>query len=340
MLRIIPIDSPEFTDRRWQKCQNLMSELRRKYNSFFPQTSWQDLKKQQLSVVQSIDYQHRYAVFDNSDAVGWVVIGGRDIGGEEPSLYSFMDARFDTIPLDFSKVVAAEAVKLLEKYDLPKLEYDSSTKRMSGVALHWNATQLNILNRYQLVRAEANHAEIENWLHTIPTDNSNLTLRFFTTIPDEYLERFVELFSLFLNQMPKEKKDSPRYNISLAEIREYDDWCRKHNRHQYTYAIHDDRDNMIAYTNGKIDGLDPTDVYQAMTGVLTEYRGRGLSKWLKAALFNKIGEDFPANKYMTTDMRAVNIPIQKVNARMGYQLIGEGAEYSVTLNNLKKLLKS
>ena len=336
----MPIDSPEFTDRHWQKCQRMLSELRRKYNSFFPESSWQDLKKQQLSAVTSLDNQHRYAVFDDSDAVGWVIMGGRNIGRDESSLYSFMDARYDKIPPEFSKVVAAETVRLLEKYDLPELEYVSNTKRMSRVAVHWNAKQLNILNRYRLVRAEANHTEIENWLHTIPTDNSNLNLRFFNTIPDEYLERFVELFSLFLNQMPKEKKDRKKYNITMDEIKNYDDWRRKHNRHQYTYAIHDDRDNMIAYTNGMIDGLDPTDVYQAMTGVLTKYRGRGLSKWLKAALFNKIGEDFPANKYMTTDMRAVNIPIQKVNARMGYRLIGEGAEYSVTQEDLKELLRS
>jgi len=340
MFKIISIDNPEFTDRHWQKCQELLAGLRRKYNSIFPETSWQELKKQQLSAVRTMDNQYRFAVYDNDSAVGWVVIGGRNIGGDEPTLYSFMDACYDNIPPGLSKIVAAEVAGLLKKYGLPELEYVSNTKRMSQVARHWNAAKLNILNRYRLVRNEANQTKIREWLTRTPRDNPNLTMRFFRIVPDEHLERYAALYTQFLNEMPKEKKDDNKYNITPAEIREYESWRRKNNRHQYTFAIHDDHDNMIAYTNGTIYGLDPTNVYQAMTGVIDEYRGRGLSKWLKAALFKKIGEDFPANKYLTTDMRAVNLPIQKVNAQMGYELISEGAEFKVTLEKLKKILES
>lgn len=96
---------------------------------------------------------------------------------------------------------------------------------------------------------------------------------------------------------------------------------------------------MIGHSNALIAEADPSDAYQAVTGVNREYRGCGLSRWLKAALFFKVGEDFPANKTMTTVMRATNAPIQKVNAEMGYALQSSGYEFDVTAEGLRRYLR-
>jgi len=96
---------------------------------------------------------------------------------------------------------------------------------------------------------------------------------------------------------------------------------------------------MIGHSNAVIVEDDPSDVFQAMTGVNREYRGRGLSRWLKALLFFKVGADFPANKTMTTIMRAANAPIQKVNAEMGYVPLSSGHEFDLSADGLRRFLK-
>jgi GNAT superfamily N-acetyltransferase len=197
---------------------------------------------------------------------------------------------------------------------------------------------LNILNRFQLERISAHKDLIDNWLQEFPTRYPSLRLEFHKVIPDKYLVRYAELFTQFLNEMPRERDRGRKYNISPEILRNLDEWRRKNDRFLYIFTLHDDRDNMIGFTNAMVAGHDPSNVYQAMTGVISEYRGKGLSKWLKAALFRKIGEDFPDNEFMTTDMRAVNYPIQKVNEQMGYKLISEGAEYNVSLDNLTQSL--
>ena len=142
----------------------------------------------------------------------------------------------------------------------------------------------------------------------------------------------------YIREMPTERPTEKPFELTAAEVRRDREWRRQNNYHVYTYALFDAGGAMIGHTNAQINGGDPTDVYQAMTGVNEEYRGRGLSRWLKAALFFKVGEDFPANETMTTDMRAANAPIQKVNAEMGYVLQSSGHEFELTADGLRGFL--
>lgn len=319
-------------------CQELLVALRRKYNSFFFDIPWQRLKEQHLSLLRTDKHQYRYGVFDEGKAVGWVIARGRDIGGADPSLVSNLDADYERIPREFSMTVGAELEKLLEKYGLQELEYMANCRRTVEPAEHWMGKRVNILNRFQLERTEANYNIMDRWLSEFPEKFPSLRLEFHKVIPDKYLVRFAELFTQFMNEMPRERDRGRKYNIGPEILRNLDEWRRANDRFLFIYTMHDDRDNMTGFTNAMVAGHDPSNAYQAMTGVTSEYRGKGLSKWLKAALFRKIGEDFPDNKYMTTDMRAVNFPIQKVNEQMGYKLISEGAEYSVSLESLRQSL--
>ena len=96
---------------------------------------------------------------------------------------------------------------------------------------------------------------------------------------------------------------------------------------------------MIGHSNASISGPHPKDVYQSLTGIASGHRGQGLSRWLKAALFKKVVEDFPTLESLTTDMRAVNEPIQKVNAQIGYELLSQGHEYRIEISALRAVAK-
>ena len=334
---MIPIDNPEFTDRKWMACQEMLNNLRRKYDSLFFDIPWQRLKEQQLSLKRSDRYQHRFGVFDGEICVGWVVVQARNIGEPEQALFCSLDADYDRIPLEFNRIVAGELIRLLKAYELTELYYMGECQRTVEPAECWMGKRLNIVTRFQLERDKANNDLINQWLHDFPIKFPSLRLEFHDPIPDSYIERFTELLTQFFREMPDENNHCLDFHITPEIFRMHDKWRRENNRTLYIYTIHDG-DKMIGLTNAMIVKHDTTGVFQAMTGVISEYRGKGLSKWLKAALFRKIGEDFPDNKYMMTVMRAVNYPIQAVNAQLGYKLISEGAEYSITLENLKKFM--
>jgi len=179
---------------------------------------------------------------------------------------------------------------------------------------------------------------MKQWLDTVPRANPDLRLEFFDSVPDEYLASHTSLFVQFIRDMPTEREQETPFYMDNEEAKRQAEWHRQNNIFLYTYALFDQDNNMVAHTNASIDSSDPKDVYQSMTGVERKYRGRGLSKWLKAALFIKVGEDFPENEMMTTDMRAVHKPIQKVNAQMGYVLESQGNEYVIDLESLHRFL--
>jgi hypothetical protein len=140
--------------------------------------------------------------------------------------------------------------------------------------------------------------------------------------------------------MPQEREEELPFVLDRNNLRRFEETRRAARSHLYTVALLDETGTMIGHSNAFISDSNPEDVYQAMTGIDRAFRGRGLSRWLKAALFTKVGGDFPANVSFTTDMRAVNEPILRVNAQMGYELQSSGHEYRIELDRLREVAPS
>jgi len=51
-----------------------------------------------------------------------------------------------------------------------------------------------------------------------------------------------------------------------------------------------DGERLIAKTNVSVNNDDPRFPYQFMIGVLREYRGHGLGKWLQACMYKRLAE--------------------------------------------------
>lgn len=330
----IHISDKAFTAQRWQAYYALMESLSDKYDSPLARTGWEAYKKRIHSAVASDPNYFRFVVFENELALGWADFNVFSPGTPDQSISVSVDFVYDTPPQDFNQLVAAELGHLMERVKISLFHMAASTQRISALARLWSGKELNRLNRFRLVRKEANSPLMKSWLNEIPSKNPDLRLEFFSPLPEEQLLAHTELFVQYINEMPTEHEPEKPFQMSVDEIKQDMLWQEENNVHVYTFALFDSAQRMIAHSNASISADDPSDVYQAMTGVNQEYRGRGLSRWLKAALFFKVGEDFPTNETMTTDMRAVNAPIQKVNAEMGYELHSSGNEFEISAQAL------
>ncbi len=84
--------------------------------------------------------------------------------------------------------------------------------------------------------------------------------------------------------------------------------------------------------DGRISGLSEMGYYpeeewlihQYMTGVRLPYRGRGLGKWLKAAMLLRVREEFPKVKVVVTGNATSNAPMLGINVRLGFRPHREG----------------
>lgn len=83
-----------------------------------------------------------------------------------------------------------------------------------------------------------------------------------------------------------------------------------------------------------------TIVYQWFTGVRPEARGRGIGKWIKAAMLLHLRKRYPDAQWVSTDNAGSNAPMLKINRAMGFKAYRQGTAYQITRDALEKRLSS
>lgn len=100
-------------------------------------------------------------------------------------------------------------------------------------------------------------------------------------------------------------------------------------------------------SNGDLSGLTEMGYYadegplirQWMTGVKDVYRGRGLGKWLKAAMLERVRQELPQVEVVVTGNATINAPMLSINERLGFKPHKEGFDAQMTLEALQGYLK-
>lgn len=335
MYEVVYTDSPDFSDEMWRKYFDLLATLHERYQSLHLTRSWTELKKR-LTDWQAVEPgSKRAVVHENDRLLGWIDVRIRSRGTPDQVAYLRFDALFDHHPGSFTDLVARVAVTQMSHYDLAEMFFIVDDQRGIETARQWQAEELCRTDRYVLRRNGANWPVIREWLDTIPGNNLDLQMRFYEYPPLDRAEEYCVIFNAAFEDMPQEREAVARYKLDVSEMRKFSEWCRKNGVFPYNYILFDDHDTMVGFTNVSINTNTPEDVFQAMTGVVRSYRGRGLAKWLKAAMFAKVGEDFPENESFNTVMRAVNEPIQAINAQMGYRLERRGFEFRLSRERIE-----
>ncbi len=329
LVEIKDLFDADVSDEDWRGYDALLAGLHDEYGALYARQPWEDLKAKTLSQRETEARAHMDLLLVDGSPAAW--LGFRPLG-ERGNLMLDCVADFG---LGQPALAAAERIEaLLRRYGFDRIFAMLPDRRACELLESWGAGKLNRVDRYRIRRSTAETATLHRWLEEIPAANPDLKLVLWSELPPERFARLAELFNTFFREMPTEREDEIPYEVDVEYMRRSATWRKRNDGHFYVAALLDERDEIVAYSCSPFSGADPGTAYQAMTGVESDRRGRGLSKWLKAALFLRIGQDFPTNTEMVTDMRAANAPILAVNAAMGYQLASEGGEYELSLAQL------
>jgi hypothetical protein len=336
--KLTAVDCPEFTDRMWREYFRVLGRMSRKNKTPFTVTSWQKLKKQRLSMLELDKDANEYVIFRRARIVGWVGFAVRD----RKTPHSWGITRFNTLvePIDalLCRTLACHLYDLMIQNGLDRVHVTTLEKHTNNVVRKWRAERIGPFHQYSLDRKKADYPVIEQWLKSIPRQNKNLRLRFYRRIPDRHLGKFSRLLTQSVRDMPEERHSGIRFRAVASEIRRTERWRTMNEIPTYKLLLFDPKDRLVGLTVAEVNLNNPQDILQAMTGIGRKYRGKGLARWLKAAMFVKLGKLFPTNERIYTWMRAVNAPIQHINGRMGYILDQEGYEYKLLRKHLTDFL--
>ncbi len=340
MIDTVSVNTAEFTDEHWQQYFALRQALHQKYGAPLKLNSWQTLKEQALSGYENFPAYYHAVLNSDGDLVGWIDFFVRNVDTPEVMAFPRMEALYDTIPDEVSGALATWLLPLLDKHGLDKLYCNAWRDAWSDVVRSWGGHQFARCDEFALTLSQARRDLIAEWQGYGAKNNPDLDLSFHDHIPEPMLDDYIALMQIGLQDMPEEEESDIPHEFDRAELEGYHKWLRSNNMVQYHAFLTNEDDRLVGLSDLSVDRNSPGTADQFMTVVAPAYRGRGLAKWMKAAMFEHIEREVVGLERMRTRMRTVNEPIQHLNVQMGFRIGRQGREFRVQREGLLKAANS
>jgi mycothiol synthase len=231
------------------------------------------------------------------------------------------------------------ALELMDRHGCTTLSM--GTEEESGHAfLRWMGAESRLTgaeNRLEL--SELDWDLVRRWVDEGPKGSPNTRLETYDGhIPREMWEDYCPQFSAMLNTMPWEGMDHGDIVVT-PEIQA--DWYERmdnEGRVEYTMLTREPDGIISGITDMTYAPYSPKMIHQGFTGVRPDARGRGLGKWLKAAMLLHVLEIYPGLERVVTDNAGSNVPMLAINTKLGFKPYRQGAEYQIKRDRLTERL--
>jgi RimJ/RimL family protein N-acetyltransferase len=153
-------------------------------------------------------------------------------------------------------------------------------------------------------------------------------------VPDELLPEFCLALSELLNTMPFEELDHGKIVVTPEQTRDWYQRLEVSGSVVHTALVRDPDGSIVGITDVRQNPYEPGLVRQGFTGVHPRARGRGLGKWLKAAMLQHVHGAHPDAVAVTTENAGSNAPMLAINTALGFRLRRVTTFYQVSRETL------
>ena len=234
------------------------------------------------------------------------------------------------------------AVEAAQRRNRRLVVFETDAAIPAGLALaeRLGATKGIEAHTNQLVLAELDRDLVQAWQARAPQRAPGFLLEFIEgPYPEADLENMIELFALSMNDEPRGDLEIEDERPTPAQLREWEESNVRRRRERWVVWAREVETGILAgYSTVYWSPFEPDTVQQAGTGVRRDYRCRGLGRWLKAAMLDKILRERPGVKRVRTGNADTNVPMLKINHELGFKPYKAWTEWQIAVDKLAESL--
>jgi mycothiol synthase len=161
---------------------------------------------------------------------------------------------------------------------------------------------------------------VAGWIADGPVRAAGYRLQFVAgRTPPELAGHVADVMNV-MNSAPRENMDVSDTPVTAELVHQYEDAALAAGRQLWAYyAVEESTGRFVGLTTILIRSDVPDRVWVGDTGVEPSHRGRGLGKWLKAAITRRILDDLPDVRWVITWNAGSNEPMLAINSRLGFR---------------------
>ncbi|MDP9316811.1 MAG: GNAT family N-acetyltransferase [Chloroflexota bacterium] len=179
-----------------------------------------------------------------------------------------------------------------------------------GIAAHTN----------QLILADLDRNLLRQWQERAGERAAGFELGLWVgPYPAEHLAAVVSLHEV-MNTEPRDDLDVEDFHVTPEHIRQMEQSMVASGTERWTmYARERATGAFVGFTEVFWNANRAALLFQGATAVAPSYRGRGLGRWLKAAMLEKVLQERPMVRFVRTGNADSNDPMLHINHALGYK---------------------
>lgn len=158
-------------------------------------------------------------------------------------------------------------------------------------------------------------------------------------VPDELLDQYCLDLTELLNTIPFEDLDHGDIVITPDATQEWRARLARSGSANPTCVVRDPGGSLAGVTDVVKHPYEPGIVRQEFTGVHPRARGRGIGKWLKAAMLQHVQRAYPDTRWISTENAGSNAAMLAINQALGFRLHRTVIVYQLDRESLREALR-
>jgi GNAT superfamily N-acetyltransferase len=339
-LQLEEVDFARFTDSQWTAFNALLDRERAENDPQDPPIEVPDTVVR-FTTIPPVVHRIHWLVWQEGEAVAQA--HARYLEGETNQHALDFDV-YVAAPLR-RRGVARELLRLIadaaEALERPLLITDTSSTVPAGEAfMRRVGAELGLTERQsQLDIVTLDGALLQRWMARASALDAEFELGLWDgPYPDEDIQAVVTMKEI-MNTAPIDDLELEDHKWTVAQLRAQEEAQAQRDIQRWTIYVRHRHSRAIAgYTEVLWNPSHPQLARQDDTAVHPDYRGRGLGRWLKAAMLEKILQNHPEIKYVRTENAISNDAMLKINTELGFKPYKDYHVWQVTVERVRAYL--